>query len=302
MITIDLHCDLLWYLSEKGIEAFTEASEAQITKESWERGGPDLLVMAIYVDERHIPHQKEAQALKMAGIYWNLAATGCYTPVLQRKDLDMPGKKALLSIEGGAPLESEEDLYAFRALGVRMLSLCWNYQNHLATGCLEQYSGGLTLKGETLLKKAQDLGILLDVSHLSEGSFWDAVKVSRLPLIASHSNSYALKPHPRNLKDDAIKEIAKSGGVIGVNFCPGFLQNPSAPGVVEQVVYMAELVGPEYVGIGSDFLGIDNTVQGLEHIGRWMDLEHLLEKAGFAKAEREGILGGNFKRVLSEVL
>ncbi|HPQ10728.1 MAG TPA: membrane dipeptidase, partial [Bacillota bacterium] len=70
----------------------------------------------------------------------------------------------------------------------------------------------------------------------------------------------------------------------------------------EQVVYMAELVGPEHVGIGSDFLGIDNTVQGLEHIGRWMDLEHLLEKAGFAKAEREGILGGNFKRVLSEVL
>jgi len=162
--------------------------------------------------------------------------------------------------------------------------------------------GGLTLKGKELLKKANELGILLDVSHLSEGAFWEIASSTNMPLIASHSNCYRLKPHPRNLKDDALKKIAESKGVVGVNFFPEFLQSPDLKAVIEQIKYLADAIGVEHVAIGSDYLGIDKVPDGLENIGKWMNLANELEREGFTKSEKEAILGGNFARVLRQVL
>ena len=301
MLSIDGHCDLLSALLESGMDLYL-GQEAQITKSRWHLGGPDLLVTAIYVAEKYLPHQKEAKALQMAGIFWQLATQNEFTPILEAKDLDKPGKKALLAIEGGEPISSPEDLHAFYRLGVRMLSFAWNHQNHLATGCLEEYQGGLTKRGLDILATASKLPIILDVSHLSEGSFWSVLEKANNPVIASHSNAYVLHPHPRNLKDEQLKALAEKGGVIAVNFCTEFLAQPTINSVVEQISYLAELIGVEHVGIGSDYLGISKPPSGLEHIGKWLTLEEVLEEKGFNKDECANILGGNLERLFRKTI
>lgn len=303
MLTIDGHCDLLSFLLEQGVEMFyTDSSEVQITNNSFRAGGPELLVTAIYLSQKYLPHQRESKALKMAGIFWQLAKEGVFTPVLNKSDLKRPGKKALLAIEGGEPISSVLDIYAFYQLGVRMISLTWNYQNHLATGCTETYTGGLTTLAKELIKTLDDLGIIIDVSHLSEGSFWELLELIDGPIIASHSNAYTLKRHSRNLKDEALKEIAKKDGVVGVNFCPMFLGNSTKEAVIRQIVYIAELIGVNYVGIGSDYLGISTTPMGLEDISKWITLKDDLNKEGFNAKEIELIMGGNFQRVFENKL
>lgn len=301
MLSIDGHCDLLSALLESGMDLYL-GQEAQITKSRWHIGGPDLLVTAIYVAEKYLPHQKEAKALQMAGIFWQLATQKEFTPVLDAEDLDKPGKKALLAIEGGEPISCPDDVYAFYRLGVRMLSLAWNHQNHLATGCLEEYQGGLTKKGIDILATASKLPIILDVSHLNEGSFWSVLEKANNPVIASHSNAYSVHPHPRNLKDEQLKAIAEKGGIIAVNFCTEFLAQPTINSVVEQISYIAEKVGVEHVGIGSDYLGINNTPSGLEDISKWLTLEGVLEEKGFNKEECANILGGNFEKLFRKIL
>jgi membrane dipeptidase len=301
MITIDGHCDLLSFLLTEGLDQFYK-EDPKINKKSWHLGGPELLVTAIYVSERFIPHQKEAKALQMAGIFWQLVEKKEFIPVLRKQDLSQPGKKALLAIEGGEPLNSIEDLYAFYRLGVRMLSFTWNYQNHLATGCMEDYLGGFTQKGKEIAKEAQNLGFIFDVSHLSEGSFWDLCKGTNSPLIASHSNVYTLCNHKRNLKDEQIKAIAEKKGVVGINFCSEFLEEANIQAVVRHISYIAGKFGVDYVGIGSDFLGFSKLTKGLENISKWLSLDEALQKEGFNKTEREKVLGGNFQRVFDKAL
>ncbi len=301
MLTIDGHCDLLSYLLENGLESFEKNNE-QITKEKWQLGGPELLTTAIYVSQKYLPHQKEAKALQMAGIFWKLVFNKEFVPVLTKDDLKSKGKKALLALEGGEPISNKEDLWAFYRLGVRILSLTWNYQNHLATGCLEPYQGGLSQKAKQIIPTVEKLGIILDVSHLSQGSFWQLLDLTNKPIIASHSNADSLYHHPRNLTDDQLKAIAKRDGVVGVNFCPEFLSEKTNKAVVKQIMYIAETVGSNHVGIGSDFLGTTKTLENLEHIGKWLSLDKELEKAGFNHLERAKILGGNFQRVISKIL
>lgn len=301
MLTIDGHCDLLSSLLEKGLESFDDNNE-QISRERWHLGGPDLLVTAIYVSQKYLPQQKEAKALQMAGIFWKLVANKEFVPVLFREDLASKGKKALLAIEGGEPISTKEDLFAFYRLGVRMLSLTWNYQNHLATGCLESYPGGLTQKAKEIIPTAEKLGMILDVSHLSQESFWQLLEITTNPIVASHSNAAGLYQHPRNLTDQQLGAIAKRGGVIGVNFCPEFLSEKTQKTVLKQIIYITKTIGSSHVGIGSDFLGISESVDDLEHLGKWLSLDKELKNAGFNERERENILGGNFQRVFDQVL
>lgn len=301
MLTVDGHCDLLSSLVEKGIESFEDNNE-QISRERWQLGGPDLLVTAIYISQKYLPQQKEAKALQMAGIFWNLVAKEYFIPVLAKEDLTANGKKALLAIEGGEPISTKEDLFAFYRLGVRMLSLTCNYQNHLATGCLETYPGGLTQRAQQIIPVAENLGIILDVSHLSRESFWQLLEITKNPVVASHSNAFALYQHQRNLTDEQLGAIAKRGGVIGVNFCPGFLGEKTREAVLKQITYLAETIGCSHVGIGSDFLGITEPVENLEHLGQWLSLDNELKKIGFNDHERAKILGGNFHRVFSQIL
>jgi membrane dipeptidase len=163
----------------------------------------------------------------------------------------------------------------------------------------------------------EELGMIVDVSHANEKSFWDIYENTEKPFIASHSNVYNLCKVPRNLKDDQIKAIAERGGVIGINAWPDFIDevNPSMENLVRHVDYIADLVGIDYVGFGFDFCdfltedttasfqgGETSATKGLEDASKIPNFVELLAKSGYSERDIEKIAYGNMERVIKEIL
>lgn len=156
------------------------------------------------------------------------------------------------------------------------------------------------------------MGILIDVSHLSEKSFWDVTKISSSPIIATHSNAYEICNNPRNLKDEQIKAIAKSGGIIGICYYNEFLvkensdENSKADitDIVRQIKYIKNLVGIQYIGLGSDFDGMDydKTAKGVKNITKIKNIEKELFKEGFTIKEIEMIMWRNWGEILKKFI
>jgi membrane dipeptidase len=213
----------------------------------------------------------------------------------------------LLSVEGGEILG--EDLFMLDIifkLGVRALGLTWNQRNAIGAGVGEadmRYK--LSNFGQEVVRRMNKLGMLVDVSHLNEAGFWHVLEVSQNPIAATHSCAKVLCAHPRNLTDQQLRALARHKGVIGVNFYPRFLKETGVAtrqDVVRHICHIAEVAGVETVGLGSDFDGIEETPEGLGHVGEYNYLRDDLMKTGFSSREVEQIMGGNFMRLLSDVL
>ena len=185
----------------------------------------------------------------------------------------------LLSVEGGEILgENLFMLDIIFKLGVRALGLTWNQRNALADGVGEANTQSrLTRLGQEVIGRMNKLGMLIDVSHLNEAGFWHVLELSKDPITASHSCAKAFCDHPRNLTDEQLRALARQKGVVGVNFYPRFLKETgkaTREDVVRHIYHIAEVAGVETVGLGSDFDGISETPEGLEHVG---DYAHLLD-------------------------
>lgn len=213
---------------------------------------------------------------------------------------------ALLSVEGGEALEGSIGvLRMLHRLGVRGLTLTWNGRNELGDGMGEEKTGGgLTSFGVAVVKEMNRLGMLVDVSHLSEKGFWDVIRVSGQPVIASHSNCRVLCEHPRNLNDGQIRALAGKGGVMGITFVPDFLggAKPSVKEVLDHIDHAAAVGGVECVGLGSDFDGTDHLPAGLEDCAKIPAVTGGLIDRGYSDDAIKKILGGNFLRVIGQVL
>ena len=222
---------------------------------------------------------------------------------------------ALLTIEEGGVLEGNIDnLQHFYNRGVRMMSLTWNFKNeisspNLLTGTNDltriDTEHGLTPFGIEVVKKMNKLGMIIDVSHLSDAGFYDVIKYSVVPIVASHSDARAVNNCGRNLSDDMIKKIAEKHGLIGINFCPDFLKfNNSANDQVEEMVkhikHIKEIGGIRTVALGTDFDGIP-TPKGLEDASKMTKLSKRLLEEGFTQDEVEQIFYKNFLRLLKRV-
>ena len=212
----------------------------------------------------------------------------------------------ILSIENGIVM-GDDLLYLrnFYRLGVRLMSLTWNYRNQLGdgVGCANARRG-LSAFGREVLREMERLGIIVDVSHLNERTFWHVVEATDGPVVATHSNAFNLCKHPRNLTDSQIRAIADRNGFIGLNFCNAFLSDSdkaSAHDVVKHARHIAEVGGIQVLAIGSDFDGIVTAPVGLEHIGKMTKLIAALRKAGFSQADIEAISHKNFLRVFRAV-
>lgn len=232
------------------------------------------------------------------------------------REASSEGKIAgVASIEGAYSITEanyKELLKQYYDLGIRVLGYTWNYSNDLGEGASGIYGDpektpspkGLTKLGKRLVSEMNRLGMVIDVSHMSERSFWDVINLSKDPVIASHSGVYRLKEHPRNLRDDQLKALAKNGGVVGIVLYPEFLADHKEVYIkdyVDHIDYVVNLIGIDHVGIGSDFDGA-SMPKDLKDSSEIYKISQELINRGYKKEDIEKILGKNMIRVLEEVL
>lgn len=203
--------------------------------------------------------------------------------------------------------------------GARHVGLTWNEENDLATGITGNPDRGLTHLGIQAVKIINEKGMLLDVSHLNDRSFWDLAGHTAAPIIASHSNCRALCDVPRNLTDEQIKKIGELGGLVGVNAFNEFVSRDREKQTLETLAihaaHMADLIGPEHVAIGMDYCefidhdtlssfssGDTYYTKGLEDASKTPDFLLELERLGFSKSEIEGIAYKNYHRIIKQII
>ena len=357
----DTHNDVLLRAME-GQNVLKYHPESHSDLEKFKLGGVDLQVFSIWVS----PDEKEKKYFENANDMinkldflisrvpkdWGLAKSYQDITYNSRKNK----MSCVIGVEGGHIIGRDiSKLEALHDRGMRYLGLTWNNSNHIASSAKDETFNrnslsniGLSNFGSEVVQKCNDLGVIIDVSHAGEQAFWDVVDQSQEPIIASHSSVYALCPHYRNLKDDQIKAIAKTGGAVFINFYPGYIDStfqqkaeiinmkyeveldilaekydslsnqywfeemkllkhekaritPSINDVIKHISYIVDLVGVDYVGIGSDYDGVEIMPTGLENVSKLPFLTKKLIEHGYTIREVRKILGGNFKRIFKEV-
>ena len=214
----------------------------------------------------------------------------------------------VLTLEEGAVLDDKaervDELYK---MGVRLITISWNHENCIGfphSSEPELMKKGLKPFGLEVVNRMQELGMLVDVSHLSDGGFWDVVRICKKPFVASHSNARSLQGHTRNLDDDMLKALADAGGVTGINFFHKFLGSDET-GSIEQMVshikHIHKVAGLDVLALGSDFDGFQGNC-GLSDCSRFPVLTDAIAKAGFSETEIEKICWKNAMRVIEQVL
>ncbi len=214
----------------------------------------------------------------------------------------------LLTIENGKAIENNlNNIDILYNKGIRAMSINWNEDNLLGTGALTKKKSGLTEFGKKYTKKLEEKSIIIDISHSSEKTFWDVIKCTKKTIVATHSCCYNICKHPRNLKDDQIKEIANRNGVIGICFCSPFFKeygNADVTDLIRHISYIINLVGDNYVGIGTDFDGVKEEHK-LEDIKSIHDINILingLRDYGYKEPTINKIMGENWLRVINNVI
>ena len=326
-IIIDAHRDCYEQIHRHNMGESTPLHDHMIPR--LQKGGVDLVIYAIGGDT--LAHSNGSER-PLRGVLENMDSYFRETEMENSKVVtvyssdDLPERPTgkmyyVLSIEGGMPLEGEvATLRMLYRLGLRSIQPTWNVRNELGEGVRERNHGtGLSKFGMQVMEEAQNLGMLVDVSHLSGPGVDDVLSIAKQPIIASHSNAATLFNHPRNLTDARIEGIAKTGGVVGVHFAPAYIhpESNSVEQLVDHIDYMVKLVGIDHVGIGPDFVKSDGPrparealyggvhsrfIDGLEEIDELQTLTRALLERGYSAAEISKIYGANFLRVLKQIL
>ena len=310
---VDAHCDSIgdYALGKRDLKTSTDEGHWDLAKAK--HSGLGLQFIASYIESEYKPHLATWRGLQLldAGRRFIEENKDSVFLIENCKDINKLGDQntlgVVLSVEGGEILgESLFMLDTIYRLGVRSLGLTWNERNAIGDGVGETSSkSGLSDFGIKVISRMNLLGMLIDVSHLNEPGFWDVLQLSNKPIAATHSCAQALCSHPRNLNDKQLRALADNNGVVGINFCPDFLNSngqASIDDVVRHICHIADIAGVDTIGFGSDFDGIPNTPQGLENAEMYPQLLEKLEKSGFNQVEMAKICHGNFIRVLSDVL
>ena len=310
MFVADMHCDTISAIDQerkKGGQAELLSNHFQVDLEKLRQGGYLLQNFAVFVDlengENPYLCAKRQIAVFKEEMAKNKDKIRQVTTVEEIGTNCQEGRiSALLTLEEGEVCEGNPDkLEDFYRDGVRMMTFTWNYENSLGT------KDGLTAKGIAFLEQMEDLGMLPDVSHLSEAGFYDVWRYSRKPFVASHSNAAALCGHKRNLSDDMIRKIAERDGVVGVNYYGLFLEEKSRNGIyysrveriADHICHIRNVGGTACVGLGSDFDGIDTNLE-LSDCSKMGLLEWELKKRGFRESEIEDVFYRNVMRIYKE--
>ncbi len=349
MKIVDMHCDTFGKLLDQrdnGVYAALAENDGHIDLEKLRQGGYLLQNFAMYVDLAKCEDPWE-RVQRIYALYREELERNSdrIAPVYKYEDIERnraEGKlSALLAVEEGGVCKGEiSKLCQLYEQGVRMMTLTWNYPNEIGFPNINDLdrerirkeisgltmteqikriweysstpdlSNGLTKKGREFLHKMEELGVIVDVSHLSDAGFYQVLECTEKPFVASHSDARALCSHVRNMSDDMIRKLAERGGVMGLNYEASFLASPteagSEPRTVEHIVQHARHIvgvgGIECLGLGSDFDGISATNEDFPHAGCMNLLFEGLKKGGFTESQIDKIFGENVLRVYWEVL
>ncbi|MBR6555243.1 MAG: dipeptidase [Clostridia bacterium] len=318
MKIIDLHCDTLMecYLSGRKLRE----SIGHIDLMKMKEGGALAQMFAIFIPtndsaKRHGATQAPYDYFNSVVDLYNkemaanadlIAPAHCVADILANK---AAGKMSgVLTVEDGVALDGKiERIDEFYQKGVRMIGLTWNYENCIGYPCKDdpkEHMLGLKPFGIEAIKRMNELGIMIDTSHLSEGGFWDVIKHSSKPFMASHSCARALRDHRRNLTDEQLRALAEKGGICGVNFYSAFLHTDGdltrVDDIVRHMVYIANKAGIETVAMGSDFDGIDNP----QELKNYAGMPLLVDALGkhFSDDQIDKICSGNALRIMQDCI
>lgn len=333
-IVIDTHNDVTSPMTDENYDlgARDASGKNQTDIPRMKEGGLDAEFFAIYVDRKYAKEGGSARrALDMIdGVYEQArrhpeSLEMAYTAADIRR-IHKAGKiSALMGIEGGHAIEdSLSALRQFYKLGVRYMTLTHTNTNNWADSAggignpPEKRHGGLSEFGKEVVREMNRMGMMVDISHVGDETFADAIEISQAPLIASHSSCRALTNVPRNLTDDQLRALAKNRGVVMINFYNGFINTDYAkPGnpyptqtaktstfemLMAHFEHAIKIAGIDHVGIGSDFDGVDGLLPpGMEDVSKLPNITYELLKRGYSEADIKKVLGENLLRVLGEV-
>lgn len=210
---------------------------------------------------------------------------------------------AFLSCEGAELLDCDPaNLDWAHEVGIKIANLTWNHANALAGAHKDEPERGLSDHGRAFVRRAQEMGIFLDVSHCSDAAFWDLMRVTRKPILATHSNARSVCIHTRNLTDDMFRAIAETGGVVGVNFYTAFVANKCAPDmddILRHFEHFLSLGGAKHLALGADLDGCDALAGNLSGVQDMPRLWDALQAHGYDAAMLEDIFYNNLMRVLA---
>ncbi len=353
MFLLDSHCDTpSQILRLRDLSLDNDYSHVDFPK--LRRGGVDAAFFALYVPaslDSDSDRAFEYAKMLLAGVKSSVKENPdkASFAVNEKQAYENKGKglfSVFLGLENGAPIGDDLNrLKYFYDRGVRYVTLCHSSDNQICDSCASSVKkwGGLSPFGKELIKEMNRLGMVIDVSHISDDSFRDVLEYSKKPVVATHSCCRALCDHPRNMTDDMIRALAKKGGVIQINFYPVFLDSsfsaklteiaekgesveaefiadpadsikraawnrvqdelqaldrPSYKLIADHIDHVVKLVGIDYVGIGSDYDGIEVTPDGMEDISMMPKLFDELRARGYSENDLKKVAGENFFRVL----
>lgn len=289
----DLHCDTISECCNKGVSLVNNDLQLNVEK------GKDILnwvqVYAIWIDDEWDDEGAYAYFNKVHQYFLNEvnkcnALSFCTSSHSVYEELKKGKRSALLSIEGSRALGGKiERVQEFYDKGVRAMTLTWNGRTKVADGCMVKEAKGLSEFGREVIKKMNEVGMIIDVSHLAEKGFWDVAHLSQKPFVATHSNSKTVCGHPRNLTDEQFRFMVKNKGLVGMNFYPLFINGTYEARIEEllpHIDHFMELGGESIIAMGSDFDGAKMPVnmRGLQDIPYLYNL--LIRRYGKKRAEK----------------
>lgn len=320
MPIIDLHCDTIMKLYENPNSNLLE-NHFQIDLKRLQQNDFLLQTFAIFLDKQQYPQRKKT-ALHMYQRFIKELEKNAATIGLIKTQADYNENKAnkqisaLLTLEEGGILEGKiENLEEFYQLGVRLITLTWNYPNEIGTPnilywdkekhILEENQTSLTKFGFECVQRMSELHMIIDLSHASDQVAKDILDSSAQGIVASHSNARKLTPHPRNLSDELIQKIADKNGLIGINFFDQFLKLKQPTNLLaaisEHLWYMYQLVGEDSLCFGSDFDGIPVHAD-LNDVNSFPKIIQALKQKGFTSRQIEKISYLNAENFLQHYL
>lgn len=304
---IDAHCDTI---SQMYIKTALKKSKGHLDIERMKMYRGWIQIFALWSENEGEAKQKQSH-LKMLERFYDQIGKNADDIVFA----DSAGKiksafeenrtAAVLAVEGADWIESADDIMFLYQKGVRCITLTWNGSNYIGGGVGDKKEKGLTEFGKKAVRLMNDIGILTDVSHASEKTFWDTIETSTKPISATHSNSKAICPHRRNLTDEQFLALIKTGGVCGINYYPVFVSDKKSAkidDIIRHIEHFCALGGEDNIGLGGDFDGIDITpddLRGAEDVHILLDR---LLKMNYSEDTVKKIAGKNFCRLLCDVI